>query len=339
MLEYDVSKVRGYIKIPLPFIRLLLVTPKETANVIRWAVYDMAVNDCIVETDDILKSVLYAYYKTYIHNKEYEEPEESSLDPDISKRMTELWENNRLQLDFERDGFDAEGNFTFEGLEDLTKYADTDNAFLERCEMWYKTRLVCKDNGLRHEDVNMYLSANNRFSDFEIDRKPFAFVNTSIILRYKKLSESGSMPEFERVQFTLYAGIKSIIGLDDYKCASKQLMLSRMVGLKGCSNLKTELLSKKERTEANRIYKKYSQRRQFEKLLNNMLEYGYLKSCFGKKKLGYCLSTKISEKEVMERELAKEEKKLLAHTRVQRATQDFEQRRQEMKRKVLENGT
>lgn len=348
MQNYDITKIKGYIKLPLPFIRLLLVKPEETGNVIRFAVYKMASN-YDADTPNVFRQVLYVYYQAHIFDVDCNESATveyvtskpyNSLPDDICNKIEELWQNNKLSLDFDRKGFDLEGSFLSWGdnqISELEDYASSDATFFGKCATWYKLRQVCENIGIPLEDVNLYEISYNRFASYNIDNDIFAYVNTSIILRYYKGSISGRISEIERVQFACYAGIKSIVGLNDYWKASKELILARMMGLKSSGEITTEILNRKERTEANRIYKKYSKRRQFVGLLNKMLEYGYIKCCFGKKKSGYCLSTRLTEDEVMKREVESERNKIMARTRVQCASDKFAQMLQSMKSETLSN--
>lgn len=347
MQNYDVTNIRGYLKLPLPFIRLLLVKPEETGNVIRYAVYKMASN-YDADTPNVFRQILYVYYQThidvdyngsatveYVTSKPY-----NCLPDDICNKIEELWQDNKLSLDFDRKGFDLEGSFLSDDeISELEDYASTDATFFEKCVKWYKIRQVCSNIGIPLEDVNLYEMAINRYAPYNINNDIFAYVNTSIILRYYNNSRSGRISEIERVQFACYAGIKSIVGLNDYWKASKELILARMMGLKSSGEITTEILNRKERTEANRIYKKYSHRRQFVGLLNKMLEYGYIKCCFGKKKSGYCISTRLTEVEVMRREVESERNKIMARTRVQSASDKFALMMQSMKSETLGNSS
>ena len=348
MQNYDITNIKGYIELPLPFIRLLLVKPEETGNVIRYAVYKMTSN-YDADTSNIFRQVLYVYYQTHIFDVDYNESAtveyvtskpDSCLPDDICSKIEELWQDNKLSLDFDRKGFNYEGNFLSWGdnqIAELEDYASTDATFFDKCATWYKIRQVCSNIGIPLEDVNVYEISYNRFASYNIDDDIYVYVNTTIILRYFNNSRSGRISELERVQFACYAGIKSIVGLKDYWKASKELILARMMGLRSSGEITTEILNRKERTEANRIYKKYSQRRRFVGLLNKMLEYGYIKCCFGKKKCGYCLSTKLTEDEVMERELEIERNKILARSRVQSASDKFARKMQLMKSETLGN--
>lgn len=350
MQNYDVTNIKGYIKLPLPFIRLLLVKPEETGNVIRYAVYKMALN-YDADTRNVFRQVLYVYYQTHIFEDDWNESAyveyvtskpDSCLPDDICSKIEELWQDNKLSLDFDRKGFDHEGTFLSSDVDQISEiedYASTDETFFDKCATWYKIRQVCSNIGISLEDVNLYEISYNRFAQYNMDNDIFAYVNTSIILRYYNNSRSGRISELERVQFACYAGIKSIVGLNDYWKASKELILARMMGLKSSGEITTEILNRKERTEANRIYKKYSKRRQFVGLLNKMLEYNYIKCCFGKKKSGYCLSTKLTEDEVMKREVESERNKILARSRVQSASDKFAQMLQSMKSETLSNSS
>ena len=101
------------------------------------------------------------------------------------------------------------------------------------------------------------------------------------------------------------------------------MILARMVGLRSGTDLSEDFLAKKCREEIKRIIEKYSRRRKFVGLLNDMVEYGYLRTCFGRRKSGYYFSTKHSEQEVMQMVMQADEYKRIASTRVQTASAKF----------------
>lgn len=340
MRDYDVSRDYGYIKIPIPFIRLLLVKPSEAEHVIRYAVYSMSLK---VETDttNILRQILYVFYHT--HELQTSDGSDSiTLRPnchfpaEISREIISLWEDDELELDFEKNGFGGDGEFLNDDdnlftLSTLGHYSSSHDSFWDACKRWYQINQICNLVGILMEDLSVYTAAFQHYAQYSISEEVYALVKTEIIQKYATRAKSGLIPEYERVQFACYAGIKSIIGLNDYYTANKELILARMMGLKCSDELTPDFLARKERTEANKIYNKYSKRRQFEKLLNDMLRYGYIKCCFSKRKLGYCISTRYDDYHIMKIELQKYAQKKSACTRMQNASRKYAQMIQKAK--------
>lgn len=347
MRDYDVSRDYGYIKIPIPFIRLLLVKPSEAEHVIRYVIYRMSLN-VDTATINIFRQIIYVFYRTHELKTSSNGSDSITLRPgchfptEISHEMISLWEKGKLELDFDKNGFGADGEFLDNSdsdnsftLSTLDLYASNNDSFYSACKRWYQISQICKLVALKMEDLSVYTTAFQRYAQYNISEEVYAFIKTDIIKKYATRAKSGLIPEHERVQFACYAGIKSIIGHNDYYTANKELILARMMGLKCSSEITPDFLKRKERTEANKIYYKYSQRRQFEKLLNDMLLYGYIKCCFCKTKAGYCISTKFNEDYVMGMELKKDIQKKAACTRVQNASKKYAQ----MIQKAKENMT
>lgn len=313
----------GYLKIPLPMIRLLLVRPGEAENVIRFAVYNMA-EEYTADPTNVFRQVLWAFYNSNDFDDEGILTKDNAILPDaINNTLLDLWQEGKLDVDFERRGFTKSGEFLGDydcQIEELEEYAKTDTNFYEDCELWYKLRQVCSNVGIPFEGVACYENACTRFANRVTNNGVFAMVKTDIMTRYAKLSQSKIVPEYERIQFVCNAAIKSIIGTKEYGTASKKLILARMMGKRSSKDETTDILTRKEKTEANKILAKYSSRRQFVKLLNKMLEYGYLKSCIGYGKPGYLVSTKLDENEVIEKVKQREIEKRMAKTRVQNAS-------------------
>ena len=314
----------GYLKIPLPLIRLLLVRPGEAENVIRFAVYNMA-QEYAADPTNVFRQILWAFYQSNDFDDDEIGPRNDRiLEDKINETLIDLWESRELSVDFERRGFTQSGEFLGDydcQIEELEEYAKTDTNFYEDCELWHKLRQLCSNVGIPFEGVACYENACARFANRVTDNSVFAMIKSDIMTRYAKLSQSKIVPEYERVQFVCNAAIKSIIGTKEYGTASKKLILARMMGKRSSTDETPDILSRKEKTEANKIFEKYSARRQFEKLLNKMIQYGYLKSCIGYGKSGYIISTKLDENEVIEIVKQRAIEKRMAKTRVQNASE------------------
>ena len=313
----------GYLKIPLPLIRLLLVRPGEAENVIWFAVYNMA-QEYAADPTNVFRQILWAFYQSNDFDDDEIGPKYNGiLEDEINDTLLDLWKSGKMNVDFERRGFTQSGEFLGDDdsqITELEEYAKTDTDFFDRCVLWYNLRQVCWNVGIDFEGVARYENARTHFANRVTDNGVFAMVKTDIMTRYAKLSQSKIVPEYERVQFVCNAAIKSIIGTKEYGTASKKLILARMMGKRSSTDETPDILTRKEKTEANKIFAKYSSRRQFPKLLNKMLEYGYLKSCIGYGKSGYLVSTKLDENEVIEKVKQREIEKRMAKTRVQNAS-------------------
>ncbi len=313
----------GYLKIPLPLIRLLLVRSGEAENVIRFAVYNMA-QEYAADPTNVFRQILWAFYQSNDFDDDGIGPKDNRiLDDEINETLLDLWASGKMDVDFVRRGFTQSGEFLGDNdsqIAELEEYAKTDTDFFDRCVLWYKLRQVCLNVGIDFEGVAWYENARTHFANRVTNNGVFAMIKTDIMTRYAKLSQSKIVPEYERVQFVCNAAIKSIIGTKEYGTASKKLIIARMMGKRSSTDETPDILSRKEKTEANKIFEKYSSRRQFRKLLNKMLEYGYLKSCIGYGKSGYIISTKLDENEVIEIFRQREIEKRKAKTRVQNAS-------------------
>ena len=329
----------GYLKIPLPMIRLLLVRPGEAENVIRFAVYNMA-QEYAANPTNVFRQILWAFYQSNDFDDDEIDPKDDGiLEYEINETLLDLWESGKMNVDFERRGFTQSGEFLSDDdcqITELEEYAKTDTDFFDECVLWYRLRQVCKDVGISFDGVTCFKRSLVHFENRVPDNGVFSFVGIEILSRFAQTARSGIVPEYARVQFACYAGIKSIIGQSDYGKGTKQLILARMVGLRSSGEI-SGFLSKKDQAEANKILKKYSSRKRFKKLLNSLIEYGYLKCCFGVKKSGFCFSTKLTEDDVMEKEISRQVEKMLANNRVQRATQKFARMMTKAKAEIIKN--
>ena len=332
MQDRDCYESLGYIQLPVPFIRLLLVRPKEAQDIIRYCIY-MKSLDCDAENTDVCRQVLYVFYHTH-------ELDTSGtniiLRPGcyfpsiISREIIALWNQGKLELDFDRNGFGADGEFLDNSCSEdwfalpiLEQYAYCNDSFSSACKQWYRIRQVCDMLGTQMEDVSIYKAAYEHYSQYNIPPRPYASIKVTMLERYRGLSQ-----EHERVQFACFAGIKSIVGIKDYCTASKGMILARMIGKNSSSEKPTvELLNKKERAEINKIYKKYSQRR-FEKILDDLLRYNYIRCCFPRRKYGYYISTKLYADTIISRVLEDDSTKNHNNSLVRRGKEEFYRKKQ-----------
>lgn len=286
-----------YIKVPLPFTRLLLVNPKQAWDVILFCVYRDAMEKAINATkEEIVAAAEYALMWAG-----------SGADiPDI------LRENLSAYNGLLADGADEETEAS------LLARARDNPEFLDTLIMWQHIADVSQRGGVYQYDITIYKDAYERWMKYKPftpyapcgntkDPKPiFAYAGLHVLIRFANLAiKHRIVPEWERVQLACYLAIKSIMGAKAYTSATKEHILARMMGLRNKDEIAPEILMRKERTDANKIYKKYSRRRQFTNLLERMITYNYLACCIGRRKGGYLLSFFLPDSEVIRRESAK----------------------------------
>ena len=286
-----------YVKVPLPFTRLLLVNPKQAWDVIFFSIYLDAQEKAINATnEDIIRAAEYALMWAG-----------SGADiPDI------LRENLSAYNGLLADGADEETEAS------LLQRARDNPEVLQTLITWQHIADISQRGGIYQYDITIYKEAFERWIKYKSfkpydprsntkDPKPiYAYAGLHVLIRFANLAiKHKIVPEWERVQLACYLAIKSIMGAKAYTSATKEHILARMMGLRNKDEIAHEILMKKERTEANKIYKKYSRRRQFTNLLERMITYNYLACCIGRRKGGYLLSFRLPDSEVIRRESAK----------------------------------
>ena len=158
MQNNDVSKDYGYIKIPLPFIRLLLVKPSEAEHVIRYSIYRMSLK-VDTYTTNVLRQVIYVFYHTHELKTSSDGSDSITLRPgchfptEISHQIISLWEDDKLELDFDKNGFGGDGEFLNDDdnlftLSTLEHYSSSHDFLGDACKHWYQISQICNLVGI-----------------------------------------------------------------------------------------------------------------------------------------------------------------------------------------------
>ena len=302
-----------YVKVPLPFTRLLLVNPKQAWDVILFCVYRDAMEKAInANNEDIIRAAEYALMWAG----------SGAQIPDI------LQENLSGYNGLLADGTDEETEAS------LLQRARDNPEFLETLIKWQHIADVSQRGGIYQYDMNIYKDAFERWIKYKPflaydprsntkDPKPiYAYAGLHVLVRFANIAiKSRIVPEWERVQLACYLAIKSIMGAKAYTSATKEHILARMMGLRNKDEIAPEILMRTERTEANKTYKKYS--RKFDELLERMVEYKYLSCCIPRDKGGYLISFFLPDAEVTRRECDKATRK--AASRLQASSRAYKE--------------
>ena len=148
-----------YVKIPIPLIRLMLVKPRESENVLRYAVYSHALGIDADETD-VFRQIIYVC----CHKHGVGIPHE------VMNEIEQLEEKEFLSIGYDMGGFTGNGDFDYEPVYDLENYADRDKPFKELCVRWYQISQVCNFLGLQQEEVYVYEEAYDNIYKLNIDK-------------------------------------------------------------------------------------------------------------------------------------------------------------------------
>lgn len=351
------DKNKSYLKIPLPLIRELLVSPKSARDIIRYAVYWQA-NKPLSEKER-LNAVRQALYEFCLHfyidcdyNGEWDITERDGCKKPCTIPPSIIRE---IQSNIESDSvFDDVSHTLFAKDYGETKQIDDEAVFkllsaiyketIDDICLWYKIRQFCQNTEagnfqMEFVELDSFKQAWAKYQT--VNNEVWGYVPFDMMEKYAIKAEKGIVPEYERVQLACFIGLKSIMGAQPYAKTYKEQILARMIGCRGKNDFEGEMNTKNKKTEARRIVEKYSQRR-FKDLLNSLLQYGFLRCCFsrkGRKNGGWYFSTSMSEHEVMKDVLQKESEKDFANSRVQVASRVFQNQLQKMKKAPKNRGS
>lgn len=135
-----------------------------------------------------------------------------------------------------------------------------------------------------NKSVNHYIGVFTEFSNYiKLDwKKSFVAVNTTFIFRYRDYAEKSRKNERERILFCLQMGIAGIIGMRrDWATTNQALIKARMFGFESVKELEKFRAAKNSPRWLKALIEKYTTRRVFDGLINEIKERGWCKTIEG----------------------------------------------------------
>lgn len=354
----------SYLKIPLPLIRELLVTPRSAADIIRFSIYWMSSESLAAREEyNAVRQALYEFCLRYRCRAKYDDgkadiewefdekkcSQPGTLPISIIEEIKDCISSNKVfdsgneELWVNVDGEDdREVELNDYAIEQLIENMDC--AVFEDVCTWYKIRQFNQnvrrggDDG-KHDLFDVAGCRTSYFKYSNVNTEVWGYVPFDIMERYANKARSGFVPEYERVQLACFIAMKSIIGMKNYAVAPKEQILARMIGCRNKNDFEGEMKTKNKKVESRKIVEKYRNVRQFPKLMNSMVRFGYLQCCFSKQGAGggWCFSTKLDEDTVMNDLLYYEQEKILANNHVQDSSRAFAKRMKQLKLNLAQN--
>ena len=273
------TKKYTYINIPLPFIRPFVVAPRKVKDVVKYSIYLSAFNVMRRASHNDLHEACRAALDETI--------KEGNVPDSIKHQVTECIPG--LQMNDEK-------------VQRLVDMADVNTELCNSLIEWYAVRMECNRLGIMMDDVDTFRNIFWAWNMYDLDVSIFASVRFAILQRYIRQADKADIPLQERAQMACFLAIKSIIGREAYTFATQDFILARMAGCRDI-NKAAEFLRNTQKEELKQMYEKYSQREQFNKLLEGLLRLRFLRCCvFNKENDTYLISTKLAADEIADKE-------------------------------------
>ncbi len=268
-----------FVLIPLPLVRELFMPKGCADDIVGFGIYEAAKAIYKGEKLDnlgngFLKDLFYCYYR-----------DKDALPHSLILMIEELAEKEFLTLDVDYNGFDGYGTFNpEEEIGGIVNYLNEDEEFYQShhypnvpnslsftieeftCAAleWCQIHAVLKRFKLKGR-VSYIIPCHSSFLNRDYRGCPICAIGVSFLLSYLNNAHS----EYDRMKLALLMGISSIIGMKrKWTATTKEMILCRMFGSKDKKELDRLLLSNKK---AKEVYDKYSTRRRFERLRDDLL--------------------------------------------------------------------
>ena len=254
-----------FVMIPLPMIKVLFQTPNAFEKILSTGIYKSAFRQRIAGEDRPLMQMVYCWYA-----------KKECLTASIREKLEELLKQDVWFDDDCYRGFDTNGNFTagVELYNGLFDYVKKDNDFFKAIEEWYA---IYQFNGLigfsqGGEQITRIIER----ADTELAKdntQPYALVNPNTFFYHAKTHTK----ERERARLAMGMAISTIVGSKEFAATSKSQIAMRMFGCKNDEELEKTL----QDHSLKECYDRYTTRKIFDRLRDDLLEKGYIKCYHG----------------------------------------------------------
>ena len=251
--------------IPLPMIKVLFQTPNAYEKLLATGIYKSAFRQRIASEVRPLIQMVYCWYS-----------KKECLTASIKEKLEELQkEDVWFDDDFQR-GFDTNGDFTadVELYNGLFDYVKKDKEFFNKILEWYVIYQFNELIGFSQKGAfisSIIERANVKLA--EDVTQPYTMVNPEYFLKLGKTCSK----ERDRARIAMALAINTIIGSKEFACTSKSQITMRMFGCKNGDEL-TETLKDQNLKEC---YDQYTTRKIFDRLRDDLLEWGWVKCYHG----------------------------------------------------------
>lgn len=255
-----------YFQFPLCLVQYILLNPDEGYNtIINYGLVHYAKSRVSVTHKDVCRQLMYDFYRA-----------EDKLSAYILRKLKQCIKSGALNYNEDYNGFDVHGGFDpVEETEQLKVIFEEDKEFEQEATFHYQIHKTANflnvKLGSMDKTLSSYEAAQKLLIDHEnrFGKEPQPGIKTTFLfdLRDKKNEKDNEL-------LCAYIAIRSILGKNTLYGTNKSVILMRMIGAKSNDALEEHLKNPK----LKEIYDKYSKRRRFNTLLEQLIKRGFLKS-------------------------------------------------------------
>lgn len=249
--------------IPVPMIKEVITHCNGIDIILRYGLYHSAMlqkvdSELIVP----LRQLLYCYYR-----------DEDALTPFLKNQLDDLVEEEELCIDEDYHGFYDKEFFPEEEINTLYAICEENEDFKDKIYEWYKTYQFYQlaNLVLSGKSIDETISVASKYGEY--DGEPYARIGLRFLIDLNKRFTT----EKDRVRVAMLLSICSIVGTKKFAATTKKHIIFRMFGAKNSTELEKNLSNK----SLNSCYHKYTTRKVFEKLRDELLMKNMLKCYHG----------------------------------------------------------
>ena len=249
--------------IPVPMIKEVLAYSNGIDIILRYGLFHSAMAQKVdSELFAPLRQLLYCYYR-----------DEDALTPSLKNQLDDLVDAEELSIDEDYHGFYGQEFFPEEEINALYAICEENMDFKNKIYEWYKIYLFYKlaNLVLNGESIASTISVANKYCEYK--GAPYARIGLRFLIDIANKCRS----EKDRARIAMLLSICSIVGKKKFAATTKKQIVYRMFGAKNDVELEKNLNNK----SLKGCYVKYTTRKVFEKLRDELLMRNMLKCYHG----------------------------------------------------------
>ena len=257
----DMSKC--FVIVPVPMIKELLLRTDGIETILKYGLYHSArLQNTGLEPTDMIRQLLYCFHR-----------QQKALTISLKNTLDKLVESGDLYIDEDYNGFYGPDFNPEESINDLTEICKNDESLKDEICEWYDLYQFYSLANIEENGYAMEATAKigRKYDDYE--GSPYAMFSPNLLIDLRDRYRT----EQDRVRLAMLLSIISIVGKKRFAATTKKHIIFRMFGAKSEEELNANLKNK----ALDACYQKYTTRKVFDKLRDELLTRKLLKCYHG----------------------------------------------------------
>lgn len=285
----------NYIRFPISFIRDMLVDKEAGIKKMILYGYSLVADKSEIDEWNAYQQVMYCFYRYSASGDEEPDANRNSLPNCICSEMTNYVNNGLLDIDDSHFGFDVTGESNIDHeTKQLIELGKDNPKFHNMVMDFHRVRQTADLFSIKINDYNTMLEEYRKYCGRDTMKTRMVSVKLSQLLEYLFQRKT----EAQLMVFAAYMGVKAIIGKEPFKRTTIPYIIANMFGCMNEVELQTMLVKPGNETLLE-LHKKYTTRKRFDKIKDELQEGNFIPEWLPHKKAGTFVSCKLNHKQFL----------------------------------------